>query len=175
MNSQNNVLSINETEPQYLIEPSNFILLSILTVGLYPVWWTYKAWRFFIQKEGSNANAAVRTVFNLFFLYQLLNRIKQFAKQQGYEDNFSPAVAFILVVVSTFAGLLPPPFFLLFLLEVVFLLPAVKAFNFAVQQSEGIESYINKSLNTRQTVLVVIGALFWLLILLGLFATVFQA
>jgi len=28
-----------------------FIFLSIITLGLYSVWWIYKAWRFFQQKE----------------------------------------------------------------------------------------------------------------------------
>ena len=43
--------STNYVEEQKIISLNMFIFLSITTLGLYSVWWIYKAWRFFQQKE----------------------------------------------------------------------------------------------------------------------------
>lgn len=74
MTTQNESAYIDESaiydaaiEPQYLIKESKFLLLSILTFGFYPIWWVYKTWGFFIQKERSDANPAIRVIFNIFF------------------------------------------------------------------------------------------------------------
>lgn len=154
-------------EPQYLIKESKFLLLSILTFGLYPVWWVYKTWVFFIQKERSDANPAIRVVFNIFFLLPLLNRIQKFARQKGYQGNSYPVSSFILITVTSFCSLFPPPFFLICILTCVFLLPAVKALNYAIQQSPEILFYEDEGLRTRQLVLVVIGSIFWVFVVIG--------
>ncbi|WP_367865452.1 hypothetical protein [Pedobacter sp. WC2423] len=155
-------------EPQYLIKESKFLLLSILTFGLYPVWWIYKTWVFFIQRERSDASPAIRVVFNFFFLLPLLNRIRQFARQKAYQGNSYPLVSFILILGTSFCSIFPPPFFLICILTCVFLLPAVKALNYAIQQSPEILSYEDEGFRTRQMVLVVIGSIFWVLIVIGL-------
>ena len=40
-----------QVEVQYLISENKFIFLSIISSGLYPIWWSYKAWRFYQQKQ----------------------------------------------------------------------------------------------------------------------------
>jgi hypothetical protein len=157
-----------EIEPQYLIKQSKFLLLSILTFGLYPVWWIYKSWIFFIQKERSNANPAIRVVFNIFFMLSLLNRIERLAKKKGYQGSCYPVISFVLIVGVSFCSFFPPPLFLIGLLNCLFFLPAVGALNYAVKESSDILSYEDEGLRTRQVVLVVIGSIFWVLIIIGL-------
>ena len=164
----NSALYNAEIEPQYLIKESKFILLSILTFGLYPVWWIYKTWVFFIQKEGSDANPAIRVVFNIFFLLPLLNRIQRFAREEGYQGNNFPVKSFILIIGVSFCSVTPPPFFLVGILSCLFFLPTLKALNYALRQSPEVCSYEDEGLRTRQVVLVVIGSILWVLIAIGL-------
>ncbi|MGY0040217.1 hypothetical protein [Pedobacter sp. NJ-S-72] len=156
-----------EIEPQYLIKESKFLLLSILTFGLYPVWWIYKAWIFFIQKERSDANPAIRVVFNPFFLLPLLNRIQRYAKQEGFIGSCYPVISFIIIVVVSCCSFFPPPFSFVGILNCLFFLPAVKALNYAKQQSPEILTYTDDGMKTRQMVLVVIGSILWVLIIIG--------
>ena len=158
----------DEIEPQYLIKESKFLLLSFLTFGLYPVWWIYKAWTFFIQKEGSDANPAIRVVFNIFFMLALLNRILRFAKQEGYKGSNFPVISFILIVGVSFCSLFPPPFFLISLSSCLFFLPSVAALNYSLEESAEIRSYEDDGFNTRQIILAVTGLIFWGLIVIGL-------
>ena len=50
---------------------NKFIILSIVTIGLYELWWIYKSWRFFQAKEKSDIMPAMRTVFSIFYLIQV--------------------------------------------------------------------------------------------------------
>jgi len=161
----------DEIEPQHLIKESKFLLLSFLTFGLYPIWWIYKAWVFFIQKEGSNANPAIRVVFNLFFMLALLNRIRRFAKEAGYRGSNFPAISYILIIGVSTCSLFPPPFFLISLSNCIFFLPSVSALNYGLQESSEIRSYEDDGLSTRQMILVVIGLVFWVLIVIGLLSS----
>ncbi|WP_342329164.1 hypothetical protein [Pedobacter sp. FW305-3-2-15-E-R2A2] len=161
----------DEIEPQYLIKESKFLLLSFLTFGLYPIWWIYKAWVFFIQKEGSNANPAIRVLFNLFFMLALLTRIRQFAIQEGYKGSNFPVISYILIIGVSMCSFFPPPFFLLSLSSCLFFLPSVSALNYGLQESSEVRSYEDDGLSTRQIILVVIGLILWGLIVIGLLSS----
>lgn len=161
----------DEIEPQYLVKESKFLLLSFLTFGLYPIWWIYKAWVFFIQKEGSNANPAIRVVFNLFFMLALLNRIRRFAKEGGYNGSNFPAISYILIIGVGLCSFFPPPFFLISLSGCLFFLPSVSALNYGLQESSEVRSYEDDGLSTRQIILVVIGLILWGLIVIGLLSS----
>lgn len=157
-----------EIERQYLIKPSHFVLLSVCSLGIYMLWWTYKAYRFFAQKEGSDSNSAIKALFNFIFLIPLLYKILMFSKEKGYTGGYIPILIYILFIAFTITGLLPLPFFLIFShLSCIFLIVPVRAFNFAIAQSSEIRSYADKGLTALQISIVVLGSLFWFLFLVG--------
>ena len=41
----------DDVEEQKIINLNKFIFLSIISFGAYEIWWIYKAWRFYQQKE----------------------------------------------------------------------------------------------------------------------------
>lgn len=158
----------DEIEPQYLIKESKFLLFSFLTFGLYPVWWIYKAWVFFIQKEGSDANPAIRVIFNVFFMLSLFNRIRRFARQEGYKGSNFPVISYILIIGLGLCAVFPSSLSLISLSACFFFLPSVSALNYGLQESSEIRSYEREGLSTRQIVLVVIGLIFWVFMAIGL-------
>ena len=38
-------------EEQKTLSIKRFIFLSIISFGLYPIWWIFEAWQFFMQKD----------------------------------------------------------------------------------------------------------------------------
>ena len=155
-------------EEQQLISLSKFIFLSIITFGLYEVWWIYKAWRFFQQKEKLDINPAARALFSILFLNVLFNKILDFAKTKGYGGSYSPTLLFIGFIITNLLSRLPDPFWLITVLSFVFLIPPFEALNFAKQSSTDFIVTEQSSFSVRQIALIVVGAIFWGLILLGL-------
>ena len=161
--------SNNDTiEPQYLISTNKFILLSLTSLGLYNVWWCYKAWKFYQQKESLDIKPAWRAIFSLFFLYPLLNKIIKFANKEGFEANYSVDLLFIGYFIFTLLSRLSWPYGLVAIINVLFLIPPFQALNHAKRISTEFVVYEQSSLNGKQVAIVVIGSIMWVLIITGI-------
>jgi hypothetical protein len=157
---------INETahmnvDPQQLISVNKFALLCFLSFGLYELWWIYKAWRFFQQKEKYDIMPALRALLSIFFLHLLFNEIREFAVKKGYNKHFSAAGLFIGFLVLNLGNGLPGPFFLISVFSFIFLIPPFKALNFAKQSSTEFIVIEQNSFSGRQIVLIIIGIMGW--------------
>ncbi|EXH79544.1 putative membrane protein [Acinetobacter baumannii 23671] len=146
-----------------VISVNKFIFLSLISFGLYPIWWMFKAWRFFLIKDKLNIMPAARAIFSIFFLYSLFNRIKTYAKEQGYINDFSSGWMYLGYLITSLLVRLPDPYWLISLCSIIFLIPAFKALNYAQKQIE--TTIKQEKFNTPQIILIIIGSIMWLLIL----------
>ncbi|PZM07827.1 hypothetical protein DOL93_11035, partial [Acinetobacter baumannii] len=73
--NQTQSIQSNHIENLKVISVNKFIFLSLISFGLYPIWWMFKAWRFFLIKDKLNIMPAARAIFYILFLYSLFNRI----------------------------------------------------------------------------------------------------
>ncbi|EPJ6601734.1 hypothetical protein LF332_001655, partial [Acinetobacter baumannii] len=48
---KSNQIKSNHIENLKVISVNKFIFLSLISFGLYPIWWMFKAWRFFLIKD----------------------------------------------------------------------------------------------------------------------------
>lgn len=158
----------NRIEEQKLISTSKFIFFSLLSFGLYQIWWMYKEWRFLLQKDQLDIMPAFRAFFSIFFLYSLFNRIQQFALDTGYSKTYLSIVLFILYLCISMIALLPDPYWLISLATVVVMILPFKAMNAAKRNSKDIQVVELHKLTAPQIALIVLGVIWWLLIILGL-------
>ena len=110
-----------------------FVILSLVTLGLYQFVWFYRNWRYIKTSEGTSIWPWARALFYPFWYYQMLKRLDV----QG-KGLLAAALLILLVIASGPAvGLLDPDslfdsFLILafiILLAVLLLIPAVKAVN----------------------------------------------
>ena len=151
------------------ISLDKFILLSVITFGLYGLWWIYKSWRFFQDKDKSEIMPAMRALFSIFFLIPLFNKILKLANSSGYKQKYISTLLFIGYIIWNLLAELPEPYFLIAIFSFVFLVPPFKALNFAVDYCDGFKVNEQKTYNGRQIFLLIIGGIFWILVLIGLF------
>ena len=154
---------------QYLINTQQFVVLSIATLGLYELWWAYKAWSFFKQREATPIMPAARAILGIFYLPALFSRILRSAKQLGYTKTYSPAILYIAYLLITLLSRLPPPFFLISLGSVICLILPFEALNYLKRHTTIYTIIEQTSFNRRQTALLILGALFWTILLIGIF------
>lgn len=151
-----------------ILSVKQFLLLSFLSLSLYPVWWSYKVWRFFKEKENSDILPAVRTVFGIFYFLPLFNKILNFAQRNGYREKYYSVVLYLGVIGFSLLSRLPDPYALISILGITFFVPPLMAFNYGLATDPEVEVEIQTSFNTRQIVLMVIGGIIWFFALLGL-------
>ncbi|EXB27136.1 putative membrane protein [Acinetobacter baumannii 1437282] len=156
-----------------IISLKRFIFLSIISLGLYELWWIFKAWRFFAIKDHLNIMPAARAIFSIFFLYSLFKKIREYAKAQGDVQEFSAGWMYIgyILFALVFANL-PDPYWLISSVSFMFLIPAFVALNHAKKQDDQLNAVIQEKFSIAQIFVIIIGSIFWILLLIGFFLEV---
>jgi hypothetical protein len=164
----NSTSTTQEVDTQYLVSVNKFVLLSVLTFGLYEIWWQYKVWRFFQQKLQWDIMPAMRALFGIFFLIPLFNIIQSSANEKGYNSTYNSVLLYIGFLLSSLIAQLDNIFLFISCISVVFLIPAVKAFNSILLASrEEFQVVEQKNFNGRQIGLIIFGILWWFLLIVS--------
>jgi len=92
-------------------------LLSVCTLGLYQIFWFYKNWCLEKDRTGENIMPVWRSIFGVFFCYDLFKRIR--AYQHKEQRNELPAGMYATIwIICNFAYRLPGLLFWLGFLSV---------------------------------------------------------
>lgn len=157
-----------DVEEQKIMSLNKFIFLSIISFGIYQIWWIYKSWRFYQQKEKLDIMPAARAIFSILFIHSLFTKILDFAKEKGYNETYSPTTLFIGFIVVNLLSRLPDPFWLISLSSIVCLIQPFNALNYAKQNSTDFIVTEETSFSGKQIALIVIGVILWALVIVGL-------
>lgn len=165
--------------PFYVVSLRKLVLLSIATVGLYSLYWFWRHWKLHKLDRKLDIWPVPRAIFAIFFAHGLNEEIDHRLRRAGQRHDWSPGTWATVYVVSAIIGqiinrlpdamLAPGPSFGLAMLTVgggtLAMVQAQRAANLACGDPTG-------SANARLTPLnwlwLVLGGLFWLLVLVGL-------
>jgi hypothetical protein len=113
------------------VSVAKLIVLSIVTVGIYEIYWFYKNWVLVRQNERRmDIKPFWRALFAIFFCYALLVRVR--AQQNSPEGQLSSVPAGALTagwIITTLLFNLPRPYSFIGLLAVLFIVPVQRAAN----------------------------------------------
>lgn len=150
------------------IDTLKFTVLFITSFGLYGLWWMYKSWKLFNDKDKIDIMPAMRTLFCVFYLSALFSMILDLAKMKGYSKSYSSILLFAGFIVFNLLGKLPEPYFLISFISISCLIAPFKALNYAVDYCDEIEVVNLRFFNIRQSLIIFLGGVFWILIIIGL-------
>ena len=162
-------LDKSELKEFELVSVQKFILLTVLSLGLYQIWWAYKTWKFFKDKDSLDIIPVARAIFLIIFLYSLFERIQEFSKSKGYSKSFSSIGYFLLFIGLSLSSRLPDPYWIVSFSSMFCFVPAIKSLNNGIRESENYNGLERRKFNFRQIIIVVIGTVLWLLIVIGIF------
>lgn len=172
------VVSQTESKEFYVVAPSKFLLLFILTVGFYGLYWFYKNFDQYRKFNNESLWPIPRALFSIFFAHSLTNKINDRLEQQKSNLFWSPGLYATLYVVflivdrvsarMAMRGVGEPwsdivSLMTIFVIAAV-LLPVQKAANEACGDPKG-ES--NKSLTPANYAWLIVGSIYWLFIAFG--------
>ena len=153
-------------DEQKIISQSKFIILLITTFGMYGLWWIYKAWRFFNQREKSDIMPAVRATMCIIFLPSLFNKIIDYAKEKGYKEDYPILLLYGCFIILSMTAYFPAPVVYISPFCVLFLIPPFQALNYAKRHSLDFIIKEQKKFSGLQITVIVLGSIFWLLLLI---------
>jgi len=152
-----------------LISLTNFCLLFVITFTCYGMWWCFKSWRYFKEKDVLQILPAMRALFSIFFLYQLFQRILRHAKELGYSRSYSSLALFILFLAITVLTNLSDILGLMAFVSLLCFIQPVKAMNYALENSVFLNVKLPTRFSKRQIWLMITSVLIWVIVLIGIF------
>ncbi|MCF6276691.1 MAG: DUF4234 domain-containing protein [Candidatus Magasanikbacteria bacterium] len=149
-----------------IIPINNFILLSLITFGIYELVWFYRGWKLLKNKKKMNINPFWRAFFSPFYAGDFAKNFQEFLKDKDLkiEKSDSKNIGMIYFILSILY-ILPNPFWMISFFTFIPLLPLVKNMNrFYKVENPKLKP---KKFNWLQKILVVIGVVFLIIIFFG--------
>lgn len=144
------------------------VVMSISTLGLYTLYWQFCHWLYIRDYEDASFSPGWRGFFAIIFCYPLFRRIRQTARSKGLPVTLPAGPLAFGWLIFAFLGSLPPPFFLLYFLSVLFLLPVQNAAN-AINSITDPDHDPNDSFSTWNKVAIGVGGITLALAVVGSF------
>ena len=145
-----------------------YLLLSVLTFGLYNIWWVYKTWSFFQEKEKTDINPALRTIFSVIFLIPLFYKVQEKVLPNKYLRSLISILLFTGILFFSLMAYLPPPSTYICIVSLVFYILPFQAYKQLLDASEEVIVIEQSSFNWMQIILLLIGGALWALNLLAI-------
>lgn len=146
-----------------------FLLLYILSFGLYGVWWMYITWRFFREKDSTDIMPVWRAIFSIFFTYSLFDNILDFAKERSTAvSEYSAGLLAALFIILNFSSRLPDPFWIMVLFAGWCFIKPLKTFDHAIANSDRYQREKDRAVTIGQMIIFIAGGLVWAFIFVGL-------
>lgn len=123
----------------FSVRPLKLVILSLVTLGLYPLYWFYRNWQLALR-SGQSVSPLLRTLFAAIFSYSAFRRVRAEAAGAGIDPGLPAGLlAFAFFLVPAFSQL-PMPAGLIGLLG---FLPVHAANNVAAQINERVGDHTN--------------------------------
>lgn len=152
----------------------HFFLLSILTFGIYEIYWFYRNWDYIKIHKNMDIKPGWRTaglfvpIYGLVLIYRQLRDIRDFSREAGIDKNYSPGwISFSWIILNAFWKL-PDPFWFLSFLS-VWPLAFVQSILNLYWKKEQPELVERTKFSGGQIALIVIGGIWWILVFIGTF------
>jgi hypothetical protein len=148
------------------VSTGKFIVLSICSFVIYPLYWAYKNWQRVRDQRGERISPFWRAFFAPFFGFALFERVRNEAKRLALPVTWSVGALGTGYLVLNFAGALPMPYGLIGLLAFIPLIPVVRTIeqiNTEVPAAEG----RNESYSAANIATILIGGLILVVAVLG--------
>lgn len=99
--------------PFYAVPGEKFVIMSVLSLGLYQIYWLYRNWMAVKYREGTRIRPLWRGYFGPLYLYPLARRVREGALAAGIDVGWRPWVIMLLYLPSIPFGYAESAIFLL--------------------------------------------------------------
>ena len=148
------------------ISVEKFIFYLIISLGIYQIVWFYRNWKFFKEKENLNISPFWRAIFAIFFINSLFKKMLKLSQEKGYKETYSSGWLTIFWFILTSLSSLPDPYWLISVFTFIPLLGPLNAINYYWDKNKKLPE---RTMKWWHILLIIVGILFWILILAGLF------
>lgn len=152
----------------YPVAVHKFIVMSLCTMTLYPLYWSYRNWQRVRKHTGESISPFWRAFFGPLWNFSLFGRMKKDASARGIEVPWGAGLFATLYLVWSLTWKMPDPYWLVSIFAFVPMIPIVLTMaemNEASPAKEG----LNEGYSGRNIATIILGGLFTILAVWGAF------
>jgi|SRR3989344_2779784 len=149
------------------ISVNKLIFLSVLTFGLYEIYWFYKQWKALKEIKDLNITAWARGLFAPLFSYSLFKQFFELAKHETKKNYTSAGWLATGYIILNLLWRLDNPYWLISFASILTLIPVQNAIN-EYWLSKHPKHKISSDYKGFETAILVIGGLFMIFVILGI-------
>ena len=154
-------------EPAFFaVSQAKLVVMSLATLGVYDAFWFFKHWQRQRARTQEDLSPVWRTIFAVFFAYDLFTRVREEAERCGIRPAYRAGWAAAAYIVPSLLFRLPDPWWLATLLSVIPVVVVQSTAN-AVNAASTPLAGRNAAFSPVNVVGVVLGAVLWLLLIVG--------
>lgn len=158
--------------PRYFaVSASKFVVMSLASFGIYGFYWLYENWALEQAHTGEDLSPLWRTFFSFIWIYSLLRRMRETATAAQVPSHWTEGLTTAAYLLITCALFLPDPYQVLSLLVVAPLVPVQRTVN-RLNAVLAPAAPRNDTYTGWNLVLVVVGLIFYVLVIIGLMVPV---
>jgi len=151
-----------------IVSLKNFIILSILSFGIYELVWMYRNWKYFKEKEKTDISPFWRAFFGIWFVYSLFKKILTYSKKEKYKESYSAGWrAFFWIILGFMAYFENNILFLICFLTFLPIIDPLDAMNFYYSKIE--KNCKPRVLKWWHIILIILCIIVWIDIFVGMF------
>lgn len=168
-NQQNNDSS-NATQttelPFFAVSLTKLAIMSMCTFNLYEMYWFYRNWHFVKSRENSKIRPALRSIFAVFFCYQLFSQIRKYGSDRNLNARLFAGPLATGFIITTVLWKLPDPYWWISYFSFVFLLPVQAYANKINLQSNPVHN-MNSRIEGWNWLAITLGGLLLIMAIIG--------
>lgn len=147
------------------VSVTKLVVMSIVTFGFYQVYWFYRHWRM-AKERGESVIPILRAIFGVLFAYALFQEIREAGRARSLVLMKSAGALAFLYFILQLTWRLPDPFWLLGCATVV---PLAIAQRDIAELHRSMDFHPDNNHFTALNIVgIILGGLFWVLVVLGL-------
>ena len=160
-------MSENEQNYSRVSPVWKFALFSVASLGLYELYWSYKSWKFFKEKDNLDISPFWRTFFSGIFLWSLFNKYSDMLKGEGYNVGYPAPLLAVFWIGMNLMSRLEGSIWLISFLSFLAFVPILSTLN--VYWEHKFPGFPEKPLTWWQLVLLIMGTIVVFLNVAGIF------
>lgn len=152
----------------FMVGSTKLIVMSVVTIGLYEIYWIYKQWDAWRTTTNRKINPVARAIFGFFSSYSLFKRVAESARSVGLHPQAAPGSLWVTFLLLSACAALPDPYWLItFFSAVPLVLVQRDATAVTLHHSPGADA--NTRIKGSNWWAVILGGLFFILAVIGAF------
>lgn len=144
-----------------------FILLSVITLGIYELVWFYRNWKLLKTEKDLKISPFWRAFFAPVWAGSIAGHIQKYLKEKSNPSNYSPTLIGITYFLIFILHKLPDPYWIVSYFTFLPILPLLNNMNNYWQKEE--QNLPTKKFTWWQIILVILGIILFILIIIASF------